>query len=68
MSKIFKCFGLLFDTLQENHISTLCENLDSLDEPEAKAAMIWIVGQYSDRMVPSVGYFGWKVQTKKYRY
>ena len=34
----------------ESIISTLCENLDSLDEPEAKAAMIWIVGQYADRI------------------
>jgi len=34
----------------ESIISTLCENLDSLDEPEAKAAMIWIIGQYADRI------------------
>ena len=34
----------------ESIISTLCENLDSLDEAEAKAAMIWIIGQYADRI------------------
>jgi vesicle coat complex subunit len=34
----------------ESVIATLCENLDVLDEPEAKAAMIWIVGQYADRI------------------
>ena len=34
----------------ESVIGTLCENLDVLDEPEAKAAMIWIVGQYADRI------------------
>ena len=34
----------------ESIISTLCQNLDSLDEPEAKAAMIWIIGQYADRI------------------
>ncbi|KAI9199673.1 AP-2 complex subunit beta-like protein [Polychytrium aggregatum] len=34
----------------ESIISTLCDNLDSLDEPEAKASMIWIIGQYSDRI------------------
>ena len=28
----------------------LCEHLDSLDEPEAKAAMIWIIGQFADRI------------------
>ncbi|KAJ2884975.1 hypothetical protein H4R27_001702 [Coemansia aciculifera] len=34
----------------ESIIGTLCENLDSLDEPEARAAMIWIIGQYADRI------------------
>lgn len=34
----------------ESIIGTLCENLDALDEPEAKAAMIWIIGQYADRI------------------
>lgn len=34
----------------ESIISTLCENLDCLDEPEAKAAMIWIIGQYASRI------------------
>jgi AP-1 complex subunit beta-1 len=34
----------------ESIIATLCENLDTLDEPEAKAAMIWIIGEYSDRI------------------
>lgn len=31
-------------------IATLCENLETLDEPEAKASMIWIIGQYADRI------------------
>lgn len=34
----------------ESIISTLCENLDTLDEPEARAAMIWIVGEFCDRI------------------
>lgn len=34
----------------ESIIATLCEHLDSLDEPEAKAAMIWIIGQYASRI------------------
>ena len=34
----------------ESIIATLCENLDTLDEPEAKASMIWIVGEYADRI------------------
>uniref|UniRef100_A0A7S2WFD7 AP complex subunit beta n=2 Tax=Rhizochromulina marina TaxID=1034831 RepID=A0A7S2WFD7_9STRA len=34
----------------EQIISTLCENLETLDEPEAKASMIWIVGEYADQI------------------
>ncbi|OJA21595.1 hypothetical protein AZE42_01684 [Rhizopogon vesiculosus] len=34
----------------EGIIPTLCENLDALDEPEAKAAMVWILGQFADRI------------------
>lgn len=34
----------------ESIIATLCENLDSLDEPEAKAAMVWIIGEYAGRI------------------
>ncbi|KAG6889313.1 hypothetical protein C0995_001969 [Termitomyces sp. Mi166 len=34
----------------EGIIPKLCENLDLLDEPEAKAAMVWILGQFSDRI------------------
>lgn len=41
----------LFATCRyESVIATLCENLDSLDEPEARAAMIWIVGEYAERI------------------
>ena len=34
----------------EQIIATLCENLETLDEPEAKASMIWIIGQYAERI------------------
>jgi len=34
----------------ESIIATLCENLEDLDEPEAKASMIWIIGEYADRI------------------
>ena len=37
-------------TRYESIIATLCENLDSLDEPDARAAMIWIVGEYAERI------------------
>ena len=34
----------------EGIIPTLCEHLDSLDEPESKAAMVWIIGQFANRI------------------
>ncbi|KAJ3091516.1 AP-2 complex subunit beta [Quaeritorhiza haematococci] len=34
----------------EGIIPALCENLDVLDEPEAKASLIWIIGEYADRI------------------
>jgi len=34
----------------ESIISTLCENLDTLDEPEARGSMIWIIGEYAERI------------------
>ena len=34
----------------ESIISTLCENLETLDEPEAKSSMIWIIGEYAERI------------------
>jgi len=34
----------------ESIIATLCANLESLDEPEAKGSMIWIIGEYAERI------------------
>lgn len=34
----------------ESIIAILCSCLDTLDEPEAKASMIWIIGEYADRI------------------
>ena len=34
----------------ESIISTLCENLDTLDEPAKRGSMIWIVGEYAERI------------------
>ena len=31
-------------------ITTVIANIDELDEPEAKAAIVWIIGQYADRI------------------
>jgi AP-1 complex subunit beta-1 len=34
----------------ESLIPVLTESLENLDEPEAKASMIWILGEYADRI------------------
>ncbi|KAF5358160.1 hypothetical protein D9756_001611 [Leucocoprinus leucothites] len=34
----------------EGVIPTLCGHLDLIDEPESKAAMVWILGQYANRI------------------
>jgi len=34
----------------ENIIPSLTEHLEHLDEPEAKASIIWILGEYADRI------------------
>jgi len=43
---IFRKYPNQYETI----IGILCEHLDSLDEPEAKAAMVWVIGQYADRI------------------
>ena len=34
----------------EGVIPTLCKYIDELDEPEARAALIWIVGEYAEKI------------------
>lgn len=34
----------------EGCIPTLCQNLEEIDEPEAKAAIIWVLGEYADNI------------------
>ncbi|KAK9470964.1 adaptin N terminal region-domain-containing protein [Dipodascopsis tothii] len=34
----------------EGVISTLCQAVDELDEPEARGALVWIVGEYCDKI------------------
>ncbi|KAI7902278.1 adaptin N terminal region-domain-containing protein [Cokeromyces recurvatus] len=44
----------------EGIIPQLCENLEVLDEPEAKASLIWIIGEYAERIDNAddlIGYF-----------
>lgn len=42
-----------YPTDYELIISALCENLESLDQPHAKGSMIWILGEYADRIESS---------------
>jgi len=46
MKDIFRRYPNMYEVT----ISDLCDNLDTLDEPEAKASMIWIVGEYASRI------------------
>lgn len=34
----------------EGIIPTLCASLEELDEPEAKASLVWILGEYADKI------------------
>lgn len=34
----------------EGVIPTLCQHIDELDEPEARASLIWIVGEYAEKI------------------
>jgi AP-2 complex subunit beta-1 len=50
---VFRNIFRKYPNQYESAISKLCEHLDSLDEPEAKAAMIWVIGEYADRIEDS---------------
>ena len=44
----------------EQVLSALCESMEALDEPEAKASMIWILGEYVSWLIWIHG-DGWKI-------
>ncbi|KAI0299043.1 Adaptor protein complex beta subunit [Multifurca ochricompacta] len=46
MKDIFRRYPLTY----EGVIPTLCANLEELDEPEAKASLIWIIGEYANKI------------------
>ena len=50
----------------ESIIPTLCENLESLDEPTAKASMIWIIGEYAERIENSQELIDYFLESFKY--
>lgn len=39
-----------FPNEYEHIISSLCDNLETLDQPEARAAFVWIIGEYAERI------------------
>ena len=39
-----------YPSTYEGVIPTLCSNLEELDEPEAKASLIWIIGEYANKI------------------
>ncbi|XP_039172073.1 beta-adaptin-like protein C [Eucalyptus grandis] len=43
---IFRRYPNIYESIN----ATLCESLDTLDEPEAKSSMIWIIGEYAERI------------------
>lgn len=44
------CLTRRYPNRYESIIGTLCDSLESLDEPEAKASMVWIIGEYAERI------------------
>lgn len=36
----------------EDAIPRLCDSIDEIDEPESRAAFVWILGEYSDKIPP----------------
>lgn len=48
--KVIKDIFRKYPNRYESIIKDLCENLRALDASDSKAAMIWIIGEYGDRI------------------
>lgn len=48
---VFKDVFRKFPNTYESIIPKLCERLDSITEPESLSSMVWILGEYSDKIV-----------------
>ncbi|KAG9396559.1 Adaptor Protein Complex 1/2, beta subunit (AP1/2B) [Carpediemonas membranifera] len=59
MKDVFRRYPSRF----EEAIARLAEHLDSLDEPDAKASLVWIVGEYSDRIDNADDLLDWFMDT-----
>lgn len=49
-SVVIKDIFRKYPSRYEQVLSALCDSMDVLDEPEAKASMIWILGEYAERI------------------
>jgi vesicle coat complex subunit len=49
----------------EGIIQTLCDHLESIDEPEAKAALIWVIAEYAERIEGAVSLLEYFLQDFK---
>ncbi|KAI7936384.1 hypothetical protein MJO29_015687 [Puccinia striiformis f. sp. tritici] len=47
---VIKDISRKYPNQYEGIIGSLCQNLDALNSPKAKALMIWIISQYADRI------------------
>jgi AP-1 complex subunit beta-1 len=47
---VFQDIFRRYPSTYEGVIPTLCANLEELDEPEAKASLIWIIGEYANKI------------------
>jgi AP-1 complex subunit beta-1 len=56
---IFRRFPQRF----EGVIPELCSNLEDLDEPDAKASLIWMIGEYADRITNAEELLGKMLKT-----
>ncbi|KIM89919.1 hypothetical protein PILCRDRAFT_84738 [Piloderma croceum F 1598] len=45
-----RCVNVFYPSTYEGVIPILCSNLEELDEPEAKASLIWIIGEYANKI------------------
>lgn len=52
--KVIKDIFRKYPNKYESIIKDLCENLRALDNSDSKSSMIWIVGEYGDRIDNSV--------------
>ncbi|KAF9444248.1 Adaptor protein complex beta subunit, partial [Macrolepiota fuliginosa MF-IS2] len=52
-----------YPSTYEGVIPTLCANLDELEEPEAKASLIWIIGEYANKIDNADVLLGYFVET-----